>query len=604
VDYDTYMDSWSAYSMQLRSDVAKIFTLKEPSEVFSQIYDEVDKSQRTWLGTKQIEGMVANSEASLTAAMSEAARMGNTEAVLDYAKSGYSYGALHKDKVQELVAKYLPIAKYNAVYNQLDALGDYDAAISILTTGGEWQKLGLTSDQRDEMLESLVGASGRQREVATRKLEADAKTNYEAFLKKHTDGTATADEAKVLVGLTFGTSYATGSLALAEKYSSHYGTNALDADTKRQDVKGYELLNELYAWKRSGAQGDAPWTDATITTLFKEGKLREEQIDSLVTAWQTADEPQVVVDFRSEIFQYMLPVGKLKPLAWTDLEKRITDSYRDGELSKPEHRELLDLAMKSREEYEKRLGITEEEFEFNASQVIYDSRRSEDNKRQWMVDNAAHFSGEDYSKWFLRILPDNGEEDRKSIITSISDFFGRASQGADVKETRKRELAIEEYYAKEAMQTVFINNPKDIVKWQQALNSMLADSAITDLESRLQTKLGALYPRAGGLTDWRILDILEAGREAKLFGENAALTARFAVRSSDVREREQKLITDKVRGIEISDVETDPNGESLFYDRNNNKVYYVKTNREGNRLRRTVFSAPIGGTNWSKIGVE
>ena len=488
VDYDTYMDSWSAYSMQLRSDASKIFTLKEPSEVFSQIYDEVDKSQRTWLGTKQIEGMVANSEASLTAALSEAARMGNTEAVLDYAKSGYSYGVLHKDKVQELVAKYLPIAKYNAVYNQLDALGDYKAAMEILTAPGAPKALGITPDQRDDIVMSMSNMDGKNRELAERERVANAEKTYTDFIAKWDSGEATPDEARVASAQVVGTKFETSMRGIVDKLSSAYGSNPLDRLEKEQNSKEFQLLNQLYAWKRNGKVGDSPWTDKTLETLYSTSGLRRDQVTRLTNDWQAADEPDLVVDYRSRIYASILPEGggKTTPLKWASMEQEITNSYGAGDLTIEQHNSLLALLLQAKGEYEKRIGVTEEAAELEAASKVYDKSLTKEQREQWVRDNKARFSGDDFGKWLGRIEYAAGSTWRGEIFDALTTYYRAAiNLIPSTDDAGRKTKTLEMYEAMEAMEGYMVLNPDDITGAEERLRAFKGDQALKDIKALL-----------------------------------------------------------------------------------------------------------------------
>ena len=405
-------------------------------------------------------------------------------------------------------------------------------------------------------------------------------------------------ELQSVAGAVAFTQYETPIRGIIEKWKAQDE----EREKRGQDIEANTLLNQLNAWRRAGGQGDAPWNLDTLTAKLENSKLRTEQISTLRTAFESADEPDAVVGFRSRIYQKMLSDGKDDPLPWMRMESEIMASYRVGGMSKPEYDSLLTDLLKAKTEYEKRVNVTEEKYEFDAASIVYSRTMSTREKNDWLTLNRAHFSGDDYSKWNGRISPYNDDPDKKSVFDAIGDFYGRASIG-DVSEQRKRELSIEEYYAKESMERIFIQNPEAPEKWNQALNSLLSDSAIKDLEQAIIGKLGAVFPATFGTPEFRKADILEAGREQGLMADNAALQAQVAVRSSPIRTREAELVQAKVRGINITKTETDEAGETIFFDDRNN-VYYVETTKDGNRLRRAVYKAVRGTESWSLVGYE
>lgn len=510
-DYRSYLQAWDAYATDTLNLAVRPMTVQEAKDEFTDFWTGARQSNSVWLTERAASALVGEAEATALSAIEEAARQGNEPAVRDIIVSNARRGVLQGGKAQELGTKYIPIAHYNYIYNQLDALNDPDAAVQYLSDPGAVKATGLTSDEIEKMTRGFLFESQTRRAQADKIHLAEAEKAFGDISKKWDDGSLTDyNELLSAAAKTVGTEYETGVRGLVTKWQGLYGAGVEARVTREQDVEAAKMLAQLYTWRRAGGQGDAPWNLDTLTAKLEKSKLRTEQLGSLRTAFEQADEPDAVVGFRARIYGAMMPDGggrSTNPLLAVR-PSQITDAYLRGELTIEQHGSLLKELDQARADYERGIGVTKAATEVEAAQVVYNPNMTRPQKEQWVRDHKADFSGDDLGKWLGRIEVNSGSSVRADIFTQIHNTYRSSMQGKPEAEAER--LGLLEYDAVNDMERYMAETagkPGAEQLWQAKLHETLGNKVIEQLQARLLQLTGATrFPVAG----------MQAGRAREL----------------------------------------------------------------------------------------
>ena len=544
-DYQSYMKAWEAYQSSTLQDAVSRMTLRPAKDEFTEFWEGEVRQNAAWVNAQAMKGLVAEVEAQIKMGMNDAARMGDVEGVLDYARAG-SRGGLAKSEVLKMVGEKLPAAHYNYALNLLQTIGDPDTALSMLEDPGfdEQYRIPVDGEMSVASLRRYFEADGAsRRERGQRQLVANAQKAFEAALPKWDNGTITLDEMAVLVGQTNGTTYGTAVAGMAAKLNDLYGRGADVIKEREQTAEAYSLQNSLYAWRRTGGQGEPPWNPDVLLAKYKNTTISEAQMKTLTEAWQKADEPDAVVGFRSRIYGAMQQDGEGKSTnpALAVMPSMIDDAYAKGELTIEQHKSLLGELDQARKDYEAGMNHTKADVEYEAASVVFSKTLTRSQREQWVRDHRADFSGDDFAKWLGRIEFSAGSDWRDGIFGALDDYYQNALRKEDISDAERKRLTLESYDAKLAMEAYMVVHPDDVPGTEAKLHEFKGNAAIKTIEKEIVARGLNMVPFTPLRPDTETARKLALAREAGLFQEFPAAAAGFESKYRPIEIEEEKV---------------------------------------------------------------
>jgi hypothetical protein len=504
------------------------------------------------------------------------------------------------DELKRVLSTVIPKAKQQSVMNEL-AFVPIEKAVALLQSGKFDDFLG--SKEAQDLSDNYLSALKKQKELAESISEERGLKYWDEYDKKRIEG-----KFKDLHEME---SYA----SLVDK--SHREMVREDIERERadlgnglmyeQDKRATSIISDMTKWSTSTPEGvPAPWDEAKVAELasqkYENGEpvLREDNLQTIKKAFdeieRLRDDPQSVAMY-SQLYE-AIDANKNPALAVT--LKEIDNTIQDRAINtaiKAKRQEL-------QQQYEAGINKTKESAEYEAAGVIFDVTKSQKYKRDWLAKNRDNFSGDDYGKWLGKIDASSGVNERTDIYTAINEYYSKEMGGPNTTTAQRKDLAVERYEALTSFEE-YMMSTDDPNMWKQKLREFNDAKTFRKIEDEIEKKLGASYGGTVGVPATRREDIVESARELGILSGYPTEAKEYDARRESIQNRDQATVTKKLpKGITITSVTpATAKSEALYYS-SDKKVYFVKYEKVGKDIVRVVYSADVGGTKWTRVGVE
>ena len=356
----------------------------------------------------------------------------------------------------------------------------------------------------------------------------------------------------------------------AEQYDKLFGGGLEERITRAQDKEAATMLRRLYEAKATGAE--SPWKMEDLETFLepvngKPPRLRANQIDGLRTAFLAAEKTGTEAhSYYSRLYDAMdnnknpAMAVRLTEIDAARDERRVTDD---------EHRAILATRLELQNQYESGADSSKAETLIEAYRIAHSSMIDSDEKRARLDalvgQGLSAKDGQTVRGW---VDPYNDDADRKRAVDAITKAYEVSMTKPDMSTQGRKDLALELYYALDAMERVFTSDPSK-GSWNTEVENVLTEKAVKDVTAQVLQATGqdvTGYGTGERRPKYREATALEYLREqGKLTAEQAG---QFP---TEYRDRAEQLETDAFRNAGLSNSQkfrTRLSGGDLVYSPN------------------------------------
>ncbi len=320
----------------------------------------------------------------------------------------------------------------------------------------------------------------------------------------------------------------------------------LNDQAKTQDTR----FSEIYVQADTPEKIDAAMGELRANTLMR-GTQKKQWMDWLQEkrARVLKAEAGLTADVVSALYTRMYDAKDNNRNPGLEVTtKEIDEVAKD----KSDHQALLAKRDELQRSYESGLGSTKEEVLLAGYDIVYHPNMSVAAKQKWIDDHVragGGLSAEDGTKLRNWIDSYNGNPDRKNAMDAITTAYHLSMAKPDMGPTAKKELALELYNARNAMEALFINPKTTKADIAAAVEDFLSKRATLDLQALIKQTYGA------PITSYATGELRGGYREATAYEylrEQGKLTAETAAQfPQDIRPKAEQLEKDALKKAAI-----------------------------------------------------
>ena len=480
-DMARYEEDWQALSTDLIQKTTLPSAYTKVQEMLTKIRDETEEFAMSTFASRA----VARDEALYLTGRDELTQAGDADALAEGVHYAFSKGIITEAEMTGDLEKYLPLARYNGVMNELEGIADPAMAIALIDAGRYDDRLGA---RKEDAIKQFQYVQETERKLQESVMESDGLKYYDDFMQKiATDGGfRSLDEAEAYVNLVD-----QGHRETVRGAVDRLRKQIDDAPAFAQDQRRDHLNSQVWDWAAAASPDTKePFTEQEIEALATGDTpaVRAEQVqeikDNLAQARLQRDDKEVSGMY-SRLYTAMdenKNPGLVLSIA--EIDSTVQDAGK--------HQAILSKRNELQREYETRSNTTREAVELDAYRVVYHPTMTTAAKKKWIDEHAGNgLSMDDATKWRGKVDPFNDDDNRKKAMGAIVDAYQTSMKNPNLSTSGVKKLELELYKAQQQMEGVFLANPDNTAAWNDQVTRILQDKVVNDINTLVRQVAGA-----------------------------------------------------------------------------------------------------------------